>query len=186
MLFECINGLRAPCTQSFDEMNKKRGMQWEAARSLILPAGGTAYSVFKVGTKPVDLKQRILSFTGAGVIASIYRAPTYTGGTLDEGVYNMNTQFAPNTALSKIYVNPTVTNLGVKRGADIIMLGATSPSAKGQPPIAAFASNRILETETTFLLTITSLDTAAQTVAARLEFYEGELDYPNTDFSVIQ
>ena len=180
LLLRIVNGLRANTVQFYDEMNKKRGMQWEASRTVNLAAGATSYSVIKTGAQVVDLKQRAFAYDGVGFTASIYKTPTYTGGTAGVA-YNFKTSVtAP--PLTQLLVNPTVTNNGTKCGADIFAIGATANQSKGQG-LTVFPGNRILEPNTEYLLTFTNLDTnAAQNIAARLEFFEGALDYPNNDY----
>lgn len=180
VLLRIINGLRAQTVQPYDEINKKRGLQWEASRLVTLAAGATSYSIVKTGAQTVDLKQRGFAFDGVGITASIYKSPTYTGGT--PGVpYNFRTEIL-TPPLTQLIVEPTVTNNGTKCGADIFAIGPVSNQSKGQN-LTIFPGNRILEPNTTYLLTFTSRDTnASQDVAARIEFYEGGLDYPNDDY----
>ncbi|HEI0612151.1 TPA: hypothetical protein SIF59_004028 [Escherichia coli] len=180
VLLRIINGLRAQTVQPYDEINKKRGLQWEASRLVTLAAGATSYSIIKTGAQTVDLKQRAFAFDGVGITASIYKSPTYTGGT--PGVlYNFRTGTL-TLPLTQLIVEPTVTNNGTKCGADIFAIGPVSNQSKGQN-LTIFPGNRILEPNTTYLLTFTSRDTnASQDVAARIEFYEGGLDYPNDDY----
>lgn len=180
ILLRIVNGLRANTVQFYDEINKKRGLQWEASRLVTLAAGATSYSIIKTGAQTVDLKQRAFAFDGVGITASIYKSPTYTGGT--PGLpYNFRTgMIAP--PLTQLIVEPTVTSNGTKCGADIFAIGSVSNQSKGQN-LTIFPGNRILEPNTTYLLTFTSRDTnASQDVAARIEFYEGGLDYPNDDY----
>lgn len=91
MMLNVINGLRGFCVQPYDEMNKKRGLQWEVSREISATAGTKYYSILKAGSvHPVDLKSRVLSATGDGIIARVYRITSsdYTGGAADP-VYNM-------------------------------------------------------------------------------------------------
>lgn len=180
LLLKVINGLRANTVQYYDEINKKRGLQWEASRLVTLTAGATSYSIVKTGAQTVDLKQRAFAFDGVGITASIYKSPTYTGGT--PGVpYNFRTEIL-TPPLTQLIVEPTVTSNGTKCGADIFAIGPLANQSKGQN-LTLFPGNRILEPNTTYLLTFTSRDTnASQDVAARIEFYEGGLDYPNDDY----
>lgn len=182
MMVQVINGLRGFCVQPYDEMNKKRGLQWEASREINALAATKYYSILKAGpTFPVDLKSRVLGATGAGVIGRVYTITSadYTGGTADP-VYNMRSGIggAPGAQLitGMTLVTP-VANL-VKRGADIFLRVNAQGLIGGFTP-AAFGSNRILEPNDQVLLEIESL--AAQYVTARVEFYEGPLDFPNTD-----
>ncbi|MGL4517061.1 MAG: hypothetical protein ACRCUH_10280 [Shewanella sp.] len=136
-----------------------------------------AYSILLTGSKPVDLKARSLGYTGLGVIGRIYEAPTYTGGTVDPW-FNMNTQYIGGQPDAQILVGFTLTATGTKCGADIIAIGPTSQQARGATA-TEYARNRILpKPNTAYLLEIASLDPASQQVAARIEIYEGPLDWP--------
>lgn len=172
-------GLRANAVQSYDEMNKKRGLQWEASREIAATLGGKYYSVLKAGANlPIDLKSRVLSATGAGLIARVYRitASNYTGGT-PEPIYNMrpgmNTTLQGQLLTGITLVTP-VTSL-TKRGADLF-LRVNSQGAQGGFTPANFGSNRIIEINDRILLEIESL--GDQTISSRIEFYEGGLDFP--------
>lgn len=185
MFLRVINGLRALCVQPYDEMNKKRGLQWEASRLVTLtdnlPASN-AYSIILTGSKPVDLKARSLGYTGLGVIGRIYEAPTYTGGSLDPW-FNMNTQYIGTQPEAQLLVGFTLTAPGTKCGADIIAVGPTSQQSRGSVA-HDYARNRILpKPSTAYLLELASIDPASQQIAARLEIYEGGLDAPNNDYS---
>ncbi len=173
-----FTGIRAICTQPYDEMNKKRGAQWEASRLITIaddtPASN-AYSIIQTGSLTVDLKARVFGYTGLGVIGRIYKNPTYSGGTNDPW-YNMRTG-ADGQPLTKLLTGFTLTNSGTKCGADIFAIGPESNQARGHSP-SEFARNRILEPNTAYLLEIQSRDPAQQVVTARLEMYEGILDWP--------
>lgn len=176
-----FTGLRAMTVQYYDEINKKRGAQWEASR-LITIADNTlannAYSILLTGSKPVDLKARSFGYTGLGVIGRVYEAPTYTGGTNDPW-FNMNTEYLGTQPEAQILVGFTLTATGTKCGADIIAVGPTSQQSRGSV-VHEYARNRILpKPNTAYLLEIASIDPQAQQVAARLEIYEGILDWPN-------
>ena len=184
MFLRVINGLRATCVQSFDEMNKKRGMQWEASRMLTIASNApanNAYSIILTGDKQVDLKSRVLGYTGLGVVGRFYKLPSYTGGTLDPW-YNMNPLYMGNQPETQLIVGFTLTDPGDQAAADIYGIGPASNQARGATP-KEFGSNRILtEPNTAYLLEIASLDPSSQVVMARLEIFEGDLDYPNTDY----
>lgn len=177
MTLQVINGQRALCTQTYDEVNKKSGTQWEASRLVTLPSGETATSILFVGPKPVDLKKREFAYRKAGIVARIYKNPTYTGG-VEDALYNMNTSGGlPET---KLLTGFTLTDNGVECGAPIYAIGPDTNQTTGAST-TAYATNRVLEPNTAYLLTFESLDSASQDVAARIEFYEGILDLPNGD-----
>lgn len=172
-------GLRANCVQFYDEMNKKRGSQWEASREISGTSGSKHYSILKAGSVyPVDLKSRVLSATGEGIIARVYNitSANYTGGTQD-AVYNMRPSMGVVLGaqlLTGFTLTTPVANL-TKRGADL-SLRVNSQGAQGGFTPAEFGSNRFIEPNEQILLEIESL--GVQTIFARLEFYEGGLDFP--------
>lgn len=187
-------GERAMTIQGYPEINKKRGLEWEASRRVLnVDNGQKLYSIIRVGSKnPIDLKSRILGATGSGVIGRIYElfpADIDTWGNPDP-FYNMRFDLA-NPAMyqpdTKIYVEANVRFAGGltaadfatdarKRGADID--AETNPQKQGTGFLAIpTGSNRILYQDSIALLEIQSLD-AAQNVNARLEIYEGPLDWP--------
>jgi hypothetical protein len=179
MMLNVINGLRGFCVQPYDEMNKKRGLQWEASREISATAGTKYYSILKAGSvHPVDLKSRVLSATGDGIIARVYRITSsdYTGGAADP-VYNMRPSIGTvlgAQVLTGFTLTTPVANL-TKSGADLV-LRVNSQGAQGGFTPDGFGSNRIVDVNEQILLEIESL--GAQFVFARLEFYEGPLDYP--------
>lgn len=175
-----FSGLRAMTTQTFDECNKKLGAQWEASRLISIASNdplNNSYSIIRTGTKPVDLKSRVLGYDEVGVIGRIYKAPIYTGGTADPW-YNLNPRYNAAQPEAQLLVGFTLTNKGAKCGADIVGIGPNSTQSRGSTPIQ-FGSNRILdEPNTAYLLEIESRHTGSQNVWARLEMYEGGLDLP--------
>lgn len=192
MLVRVINGLRGLCVQFFSEMNKKKGTEWEASRTVTLAAVGTkVYSLIVVGDTTVDLKSRILGATGAGLFGRHYKIqPSDVDLTLatPDPWYNFRTSYNGTQPLAKIYPGTEITfvtpvaNLAVpanKIFADINAITNVQNQAAGVVP-QAFGSNHILEPGDYILLEIESFD-ASQTGTAGLEIYEGELDYPNND-----
>ena len=164
-------GRNAKCTQTYDEYNKKAGVQWEASRIIEdATLNGIYYSIIKTGSKTVDLKSREFGYTGDGLHADIYINPTYTGGTPDP-VYNM--RYGRGNPEMQLLTGITVTDVGEKCGATIHAINNVQNQGKGSP-MRSFATNRILEANTDYLLSFKSL--SVQDIAARLEFYEGGLD----------
>lgn len=166
-------GRNAQCVQPYDEYNKKAGVQWEASRRVTAASAGQVFNaIMQTGDSTVDLKRREFAYTGAGLVASVYTNPTYTGGT-PATAYNMRPG-STNTSGVTLLVEPTVTNNGTQVGADIYAIGPNTNQTTGST-VVAYATNRILEPNTTYLLVITAED--AQDIAARIEWYEGVLDF---------
>lgn len=192
MMVRVINGIRGWCVQSFGDMNKKKGIEWEASRSVALAAIGTkVYSLIVVGSSTVTLKSRILGATGAGLFGRAYIIqPSDVDLTLatPDPWYNFRTSYFGTQPLVKLYPGTEITfvtpvvNLAVpanKIFADINAITNAQNQAAGVVP-QNFASDHILEPGDYILLEIESFD-AAQTGTAGVEISEGELDYPNTD-----
>lgn len=168
-------GLRAMTVQSYVEANVKLGVEFEGSTILNLTGSGTSNTVFLTGSKPVSLKGRKLSYDGAGVTASIFESPTYTGGS-EAATQNANA-INPAIVESKIIVGSTLTDDGTLIFAPIHSLGSTSFFG-GDAQISQIEAEHVLKPNTAYLLRIDSLDTAAQRVASHLSWYEGELDLP--------
>lgn len=158
--------------------NTYSGKAWEAQRVLPpMAIGQRATSILKIGSLPVLLKARVFAYTGGGLTVNIYRNPIYTGGELDP-VYNMS---GLSTAVleSQLLVGFTLTADGDPAAATLSLIGPASAQGAGSV-LSRFGSNRILAPNTSYLLTFTSLSNA-QTVTARLEFFEGIMDYSTLD-----
>jgi len=170
-------GEAAFITQGYQEANSKNGSQWEAQRLVSgMALNQRATSILKTGALPVDLKSRVFAYTGSGIVARVFKNPTYTGG-VQEPVYNMNT--IPGVARvlqSQLLTGFTLTADGQEIASPIFMIGPSQVQGKGSL-LSPYGGNRILAPNTSYLLTFESLD-AAQSVTARIEFYEGLLDIP--------
>lgn len=189
MKLRAQNGLQADCTQSYREMNAKRGNEWEASREIPSTSDGQKfYSIIKVGsTYPIDLKARAIASNGTGVIGRIYeiQASDVTLGTPDPWHnfrFDITTQ--PDAKLyagaNITFITP-VTSLAVaanKRGADAVFRSNSQNNAKGIP-LTSQGANRIVYQDRLALLELESLDAQDQFIQAYLEMYEGDLDYPN-------
>ena len=68
---------------------------------------------------------------------------------------------------------------GVYPAATMSLIGPASAQGAGSV-LSRFGGNRILAPNTSYLLTFTSLSNA-QTITARLEFFEGIMDYSTLD-----
>lgn len=182
MFLRVMHGLRAITTQTYDEVNKKNGSQWESStRVQLTGTTGVLLTVFRTGSKPVDLKQRVLGFDGLGLVGRIYRNPVYSGGTTGNW-WSMRTSMALVQPEAQIITGATVTNRGTEIAAPIYAFGPASQQSKGSTP-TPYASNRIFdEPNTDYLLAIETLDSQSQYISSRLEIFEGTLDFPNDDY----
>lgn len=171
-MFKSFSGSSAQCTQSYDEYNKKAGVQWAAARKVTASGGQVFYSIFKTGDLTVDLKRREFAYSGLGLDMVVYKNPTYTGGTI-EPVYNARPGLGVVSGVTLI-ANPTVTNLGEQESEVVSLVSSASQQGRGSP-LNSFGMTRIFEPNTEYLLMFTS--DGPQTISARIEWYEGNLDF---------
>lgn len=166
--------LRALRDGSIIQEGTRTGRLYNASRRVIaVAAGANVDSIFTVGALPVYLFQREVGRSGLGVSASIYRGPTFTGGTLDP-VYSVN-DLTGDGDLSTIQlrIGPTVTAVGTQTIATSYAIGNTSN--QGQGGIAELKQPLYMLPNTAYLLRITSLDSQAQDITASIAWYEGYL-----------
>lgn len=166
--------LRALRDGSIIQEGTRTGRLYNASRRVTgVAAGANVDSIFTVGALPVYLFQREVGRSGLGVSASIYRGPTFTGGTLDP-VYSVN-DLTGDGDLSTIQlrIGPTVTAVGTQTIATSYAIGNTSN--QGQGGIAELKQPLYMLPNTSYLLRITSLDSQAQDITANIAWYEGYL-----------
>jgi hypothetical protein len=182
MLLRVTNGLRALTAQTYTEVNVKKGVQYElSADTPALAAAGNIDVIFTTGALPVTIKARQVKFNGASLVTRVYRAPTYTGGTVTP-YFNLN-DVAPVTGLAVIRTTPTVTVVGTEFGAATYDLGSTGNGNSSLSTYAVTGIERQLRPNTTYLLRITNDSVAAQRVTSYLTWYEGNTDFPSTDYT---
>ncbi|WAX23066.1 hypothetical protein pA_gene0025 [Vibrio phage 13VT501A] len=169
-------GRRAQTVQSYVEANSKNGVQHEGSTLLEgVAAGASNDTIFLTGALPVALKGRIISYTGSGVSAFIYEAPTYTGGT--PAAYENASAINPVAGLSQIIVGATVSVDGDLVFAPVHFIGNQSNQGQGTTANSV-TGERLLKPNTAYLLRLTSLDDQPQDISSYLSWYEGELDLP--------
>lgn len=174
---EAFTGNRAINIQFYDESNKKLGAQFEASALFeSLGLNAEVLTTFTTGSLPVDLKRREFAFSGLGIEARIHKDPVNVQGGSVVPLFNMRDGFPQ--PLTSLVSGVTVSSKGTEIAAPIYAIGPGSTVAKGSSNYP-YAANRILEPNTTYLLTVKSLD-ASQDVSGRIEFYEGLLDLPIT------
>ncbi|HHB9079491.1 TPA: hypothetical protein ACN7S2_005287 [Klebsiella pneumoniae] len=163
-------------TQSYIERANKQGKLFTASRRVTDVAGSSNIdSIFITGTKQVIFNQRIIGYTGKGVVASIYRGAVATGGTAAE-INNPN-DIAPHTATARLLTGSTVTSIGQLTVAATYSEGNASNQGQGNSQ-AKLGEQVIMAPNTTCLLRITSLDTAAQTINAYVSWFEDDAYLP--------
>lgn len=174
---DVFRGLRAATVQFYTEANVKRGTQHEASALFTdVPAGGSIYTAFITGSKPVSLKARHITYTGKGVKIDIFKDPIYTGGVSPTPYFNSNDMFKVEGELVGVS-NPNVTDEGTQVFASGFAIGNQSNQGQGSSGVDLGGEN-ILSPNTTYLLKLESLDSGIQDIASFLYWYEGELDFP--------
>ena len=159
-------------TQSYIERANKQGKLFTASRRVTDVAGSPNLdSIFITGTKQVIFNQRIIGYTGKGVVASIYRGAVATGGTAAE-VNNPN-DITPQAATAQLLTGSTITSIGQLTVAATYSEGNASNQGQGNSQ-ARLGEQIIMAPNTTYLLRITSLDTAAQNINAYVSWFEDD------------
>lgn len=157
-------------TTSYAERANKTGVLFTASRRVTDVAGGSNLdSVLVTGAKQVIFNQRIIGYTGKSVIASIYRAATVTGGAASD-INNPN-DVAPQAPTVQVRTGVTVTDVGSLTVAATYSEGNASNQGQGNSQ-ARLGETVIMAPNTTYLLRITSLDTAAQNINAYISWFE--------------
>lgn len=155
---------------SYAEHANKAGRLFTASRRVSPVAGGANLdSAFITGGRQVIFNQRIIGYTGRGVIASVYRAATLTGGVASE-INNPN-DVNPQTPTVQVLTGVTVTNIGNLTVAATYSEGNSSNQGQGNSQ-AKLGETIIMAPNTTYLLRITSLDTADQNINAYISWIE--------------
>lgn len=171
-------GLKGLTVQSFVEANSKNGTQFELSyNNNAVPAGGNFDFVLRTGSKPVLIKSRQISFTGTGVEVRVYKDSVNTDGT-SVPIYNLNTDLLLGTLVQAVTA-PTITSTGTEIGARNITYGVADTLNK---PIGTFTvggNERVLKTNTNYLLRVTNLDTSPCKVSTYITYYEGEISSLN-------
>lgn len=116
--------------QSYTERANKQGKLFTASRRVADVAGSSNLdSIFITGTKQVIFNQRIIGYTGKGVIASIYRGAVATGGTAAE-INNPN-DVTPQAVTAQLLTGSTVTSIGQLTVAPTYSEGTASNQGQG-------------------------------------------------------
>lgn len=171
-----FEGYRAINVQSYDESNRKLGSQWGASRRILAAtAGGKYYSIIKTRTIPLDLKARIFSYTGDGLIARFYTGFTPQTLPTAEPVYCKRPARPAFRDFDLYAIAAAPASLGNRWSEDLFLEGSTSNQSKGVASIAA-GQGWIIDPNTEVLLEIESL--SAQNISATLSMFNGLLDLP--------
>lgn len=172
------SGTRAETVQFYDEANKKNGSQWTASRRLTgVAAGAKFYSILKTRTLPLDLKQRVFSYTGTGLIARFYTGFTPQTLPSPENVYCLRPGKPAFRDFDLYVLAAAPVSLGTKWASDIFLDGNTQVQGQGATQVAG-GYGWVIEPNQEILMEIESTDTQVQTISATLAMYNGFLDLP--------
>jgi len=153
-----------------------QGRRFEAANSWTLTASTIIYTLIVIGDTPC-IGERDLGWNGIGGVYKLFKTPTVTmvSNPVKQAVYNLN-PMANYTNKFSMYDTTqfTVVSEGTKAFSNLFFGGATTDSSKGNNLIR-LGEPRVLEANTTYLLSITSRDAADQTILSRLILQESEL-----------
>lgn len=171
-----LRGEAALNVQFYDESNRKLGSQWGASRRILNAAlNQKFYSILKTRTLPLDLKARIFSYTGAGVIARFYTGFTAQTLPLPEPMFCLRPDGAAFRDFDLYVLAAAPTSLGTKWSYDLFLEGAAQVQGKGAVNAPA-GVGWVVEPQREILLEIESLD--AQNISATLVAFNGLLDLP--------
>lgn len=174
---EVLLGERALNVQFYDESNKKLGSQWTAARRL---TGATStskyYSILKTRTLPLDLKARVFSYTGTGLIANFYNGFSAVTLPAPEPVYSLRPTRPAFRDFDLYALAAPPADLGTLWASPLVLEGPAQIQGKGSPN-AVVGTGWIIDPGEEILLEIISLD--SQNISATLSMFNGKLDLPN-------
>lgn len=171
-------GLKALTVQSFNESNSKSGTQFEMCYgSANLAPSSNLDLVFSTSSKFVLVKARQISFTGTGIETFVYKGCVATGGD-SVPVYNLNTDLLLPT-LSSAVINPVVTSVGTEICARTVSYGTADTLNKPIGTFTAEGSERVLSTNSKYLLRVTNRGTTACKLSIHISYYEGEISSLN-------
>lgn len=159
--------------QGYREKANKEGKLFTASRRVTaVAAGGNVDSVMITGSRQVILSERLVGYTGTGIVASIYRIPTYTGGTAAD-INNPNDVW-PQTTTVQLLAGVTVTATGQLTIAAAYSEGNGSNQGQGESQVR-LGEAIIMAPNTAYLLRITSLNTTGtQNINAWISWQEDD------------
>jgi hypothetical protein len=181
---QVYGGNNAINVQPFTEANSKNGTQYEVAFRTALPAAqdpidntSAAYIAIEVGAQPVLIKSVRIEFVSLEISTTLFRSPTYTGGT-ELTAYNLNDELAvPDDVVIKALAPTDVTNEGIQVTPDFHSLGN---EVSGNRLLAAESLvsgvERVLWRNAIYMYKIHNLDTVNPCeISGFATWYQGEL-----------
>ena len=164
----------SPSQQALSELLdiwERQGYVFEASAQFTLAGGASNKTIFVAGARPVILFDRQLSYDGEGVNAAIFRAPTYTGGTLVTEINNANDIIA-QTNTGNLYTGATVTVDGIQTRSIKYVFGNATNTGRGDA-LSVISSPQLILPGAVLNLVLTNRDTnTTQVVASHLRWAE--------------
>lgn len=171
-------GLKGLTVQPFIEANVKNGSQWEVSfENNSLASSAYSDTILTTGSEYVLVKSRLLSFTGSEIEASVYKNPTFTGGSVLT-IYNLNTETG-GTPLAVMKTGATVSNVGTEVAAKSHAYGTDTNVQQAVGTYNVNGLERVLQPNTSYLLRIQNQATTTIKLAGYITFYEGEISSLN-------
>jgi len=172
------SGFRAQTQQGYIEANTKAGVQFYIQHALpqLVATTGLYKILFTTGAKRVLIKAREMYSNGAVSSLQIFKQPTTPSGGSPIVVQNYN-DVAPVATTVAVQGGVTVVSNGTAWGDPQRLFGS---SAAGQRVGSGLApgGDRILKTNSTYLIEIKNTGTGTADIDYFLTWYEGGTDLP--------
>lgn len=170
-------GLEALTMQTFGEANCKNGTQFELTTyDPAFAPGANRDFIITTGAKPVLVKNRKFSFTGSELTTTVYKNPTYTGGTITP-YYNFS-DINPKVGLLTIKGAPTVTDVGIQISPTFTILGEVPQGgqavSRSDAEQGVAGLERVLAPNSSYLYRTVNTGTLCKFSSVNT-WYEGEL-----------
>lgn len=170
-------GTQAFTVQSFVEANCKNGVQYQLATyNPSFTAGSTTDFIVTTGSKPVLIKNRHFQFDGSLITTTVYKNPTFTGGTIVP-YYNMS-DINPVAGLAVIRALPTVTVAGTQISPTVTLIGSVPQGGQELTTTNAESDiqglERVLSPNTNYLFRTINAGTTCR-VSTISSWFEGTL-----------
>lgn len=183
---ETVGGLHAITTQTYTELNIKRGNQFYINEKFtgIVATGGTKEILFRMGPEPVILKNRIIKTNAVNLDYEVL-----VGGTLsftNDGTpiagHNAN-GVSPNTPQSQAFEDPTYTGSGILNERDWIP-GSEGVGNRSMGSFSTLGFEKIIPGNIEILVRFTNNGPTDADIFYFLTFYEGPIEPLNDEIVI--
>lgn len=183
LIKSAINGSFAVTTQTYVELNVKRGSQWEFF-SLFrdVPVGGEKAVLFRTGDKNCIIKNRILQSNKEDAEFYLSKNATITSTGMPYEVINLNEVYQEPLETA-YYENPVVAAQGDLKLLDWIP-GEKGISNRSTGGFVTTGLERVLQPNSDYLLVIKNNAEQTADMSLYITFYEGIVNPLGTSDSV--